>query len=188
MRHPLAALCLASLVAAPAGASDTYTFDPNHTFPIFEISHMGFSTQRGRFDKSYGWATLDLPARSGSVDLTIDTGSIDMGFADWNAHLLEDSFFDAAKYPTMTFHSDKLVFDGDRVVAAEGRFTLLGVTRPLTVTVSGFRCGANPMTHKDMCGADVTASFKRSDFGMTKFLPLVGDEVRIHVPLEAYRN
>ena len=188
MQKTLVALSMAVAQAMPAVAADNYVIDPNHTFPLFEVSHMGFSTQRGRFDKTYGWATLDSAAKTGSVNLTIDTKSIDMGFANWNAHMLEDSFFNADKFPTMTFTSDKLVFDGDKVVAAEGQFTLLGVTRPLTVTVSGFHCGANPMTRKDMCGCDVTATFKRSAFGMTKFIPLVGDEIRIFVPVEAYRN
>jgi polyisoprenoid-binding protein YceI len=188
MQKTLVALSLAAALAVPAFAADNYVIDPNHTFPVFEVSHMGFSTQRGRFDKTFGWATLDLAAKTGSVNLTIDTKSINMGFANWNAHMLEDNFFNADKYPTMAFTSEKLVFNGDSVVAAEGQFTLLGVTRPLTVAVSGFHCGANPMTRKDMCGADVTATLRRSDFGMTKFIPLVGDEIKIFVPVEAYRN
>jgi polyisoprenoid-binding protein YceI len=189
MKKPLTALALAAVLATPAfAASDSYTLDPNHTFPVFEVSHMGFSTQRGRFNKTSGQVTLDLAAKTGSVALTIDTKSLDMGFATWNTHMSDEGFFNVEKYPTMTFKSDKLVFDGDKVVAAEGQFTLLGVIRPLTVTVSGFHCGANPMNKKPLCAGDVTATFKRSDFGMTKFLPAVGDDIKISVPVEAYKN
>jgi polyisoprenoid-binding protein YceI len=182
------ALSLSILLAAPAFAADTYTIDPNHTWPVFEVNHLGFSNQRGRFDKTAGKVTLDLAAKTGSVDLTIDTRSLDMGFPQWNEHLAEEGFFDSAKYPTITFKSDKLIFNGNKVVAADGQFTLLGVTKPLRVAVADFRCGANPMNHKQLCGGNITATIKRSDFGMTKFLPAIGDEVKIYVPVEAYKD
>jgi polyisoprenoid-binding protein YceI len=188
MKKPLTALALAAALATPAFAADSYTFDPNHTFPVFEVNHLGFSTQRGRFNKTAGQVTLDLAAKTGSVILTIDTRSLDMGFAAWNTHVSEDGFFNVEKYPTMTFKSDKLVFEGNKVVAAEGQFTLLGVTKPLTVTVNGFQCATNPMNKKPLCAGDVTATIKRSDFGMTKFLPAVGDDIKIYVPVEAYKN
>ena len=82
-----------------------------------------------------------------------------------------EGFFNTAKYPTITFKSNKLVFEGDKVVAAEGDFTLLGVTKPVKLAVSNFKCGPNPMNKKEMCGADISTTIKRSDFGMTKYLP-----------------
>lgn len=179
---------LSALLAAPALAADSYTIDGKHTFPVFEVSHLGFSTQRGRFDKTTGKITLDLAAKSGSVDLSIDTTSLDMGLDVWKEHLSEEGFFNTAKFKTMAFTSDKLIFDGDTVVAAEGNFTLLGVMKPLRLSVANFRCGTNPMSKKAMCGADVTALIKRSDFGMTKYLPAIGDEVRISSPVEAYKD
>ncbi|MDD5612596.1 MAG: YceI family protein, partial [Gallionella sp.] len=136
-----AALILASLIAAPALASDHYTVDAHHTWPMFEVNHLGFTTQRGRFNQSAGDVTLDMTTHQGSVNLTIQTGSLDMGFDKWDEHLKSETFFNAAVFPTMQFTSNKLRFEGDKVVAAEGNFTLLGVTRPLTVNVSNFRCG-----------------------------------------------
>lgn len=186
--NKIAALLLASLISAPAIAADQYTVDAHHTWPMFEVNHLGFTTQRGRFNQSAGHITLDMAAKKGSVDLTIQTDSLDMGFDQWDEHMKADGFFNAAAFPTMQFTSNKLHFDGDKVVSADGDFTLLGVTRPLTVKVSNFRCGLHPMTHKQTCGADITATFKRSDFGMTKFVPAVGDEVKIFVPLEASKN
>jgi len=187
MNKPLAIL-LASLLAAPAWAADNYTIDPRHTWPVFEVNHLGFSTQRGRFDHTSGKITLDTATKKGSVELTIETASLDMGFDKWNEHMKSDEFFNVAQFPTIRFTSDKLVFDGDKVVAAEGSFTMLGVTKPLTVTVNNFRCAPHPMVKKPACGADITATLKRSEFGMTKYLSAVSDEVRISVPVEAIKD
>ena len=188
MNKIMIAIALASSVTVSAYAADSYTIDPNHTFPVFEVNHLGYSIQYGRFNKSSGNITLDMEARSGSVDLTIETASLDMGFAVWDEHMSADGFFNTAKFPTMTFKSNKLIFKDDKVVAAEGQFTLLGVTRPLTVSVSGFKCGDHPMNKKPMCGANIGGTIKRSDFGMTKSVPAISDEVKIHVPVEAYKN
>lgn len=180
---------LSAVLTAPAlAAPETYTVDPRHTWPVFEINHFGFSTQRGRFDKSSGKILLDRSAKSGTVDLAIETASIDMGLDKWNDHMKSEDFFNAAKFPLMSFKSTKLVFDGDKVVGAEGDFTLLGVTKPVKLTVSGFRCAPNPIAKKDACGADISTTIKRSDFGMTKYLPNVGDVVKIMVPLEAFKD
>jgi polyisoprenoid-binding protein YceI len=174
--------------ASPAHAADTFTFDPEYTIPVFEVGHLGFTTQRGRFDKMKGTASLDLAAKSGSVDFTVFTKSLDMGSKAWTIHVSSAGLFDVEKYPTMTFKSDKLVFEGDKVVAAEGQFTLLGVTKPLTVSLNHFACAPNPVNSKYMCAADVSAVIKRSDFGMTKYIPTVSDEIRISVPVEAYKD
>lgn len=187
MNKLLAAL-LASLLAAPACAADNYTIDSRHTFPVFEVNHMGFSTQRGRFNKSSGKVILDTAAKKGSVELVIETASLDMGLDKWDEHMKSDDFFNVAQFPTMRFTSDKLVFEGDKVVAAEGSFTLLGVTKPMTLTVSNFRCAPHPMVKKPACGADITATLKRSEFGMSKYVPGVSDEVRISAPVEAIKD
>lgn len=188
MKKVMFAIALASSVSVSAYAADSYTIDPNHTFPVFEVNHLGYSVQHGRFNKSSGVITLDMAGKSGSVDLTIDATSIDMGFPMWDEHMSADGFFNTAKFPVMTFKSNKLIFKDDKVVAAEGQFTLLGVTKPLTVNVKGFKCGENPMNKKLMCGANIGGTIKRSDFGMTKYVPAISDEVSIHVPVEAYKN
>jgi polyisoprenoid-binding protein YceI len=89
--------------------------------------------------------TLDLPAQEGSVDFTIHPRLIDMGSVAWTRHLSDPGLFNVAKYPTKNFRSDKLVFEGDKVVAAGGRFTMLGVTKPLNVEVKGVQCGSSPI-------------------------------------------
>lgn len=191
MKKTLTAASFAALTAAiatPAVAADTYAIDGKHTFPVFAINHLGFSVQHGRFDKTSGTITLDAAAKKGSIDLSIDTASINMGFEDWNKHMRSADFFNAEKFPTMTYKSDKLVFKGEKVVGAEGTLTLLGVSKPVKLAVTGFHCGTHPMTKAALCGANVTATIKRSEFGLSAYVPAVADEVQITVPVEAYRQ
>ena len=188
MKRIFTTVVLAAAMASPVMAADNYTIDGNHTFPVFEVNHLGFSVQHGRFNKSSGKITLDMAGKSGSVDLTIDTTSLDMGFPLWDEHMAADGFFNSAKFPTMTFKSKKLVFKDDKVVSAEGDFTMLGVTKPLTVTVNGFKCADNPMNKKPMCGANISGMIKRSDFGMTKYVGAISDDIKISVPVEAYKD
>lgn len=179
---------LAAVLAVPACAADTFTFDPEYTIPVFEVGHLGFTTQRGRFDKAEGKATLDFKEKKGSVEFTVYTKSLDMGSKAWTVHVSSEGLFNVEKYPTMTYKSDKLIFDNDKVIGAEGQFTLLGVTKPLNVTVNRFTCGANPVNKKFMCTGDIGATIKRSEFGMVKYIPTVSDEIQISVPVESYRN
>ena len=181
-------ILLATLFTLPAYAVDSYTIDPTHTWPTFEVNHLGYSTQRGRFDKSSGKITLDVAAKKGSVDITIDTDSLDMGFAKWNEHMKSPDFFDVKQHPSIHFVSDKLLFDGDKVVGAEGKFTLLETTRPLTLRVDNFNCAPHPMTHKMRCGGNISATISRTQFGMAKFVPLVSDEVKLYSPVEADKD
>jgi len=189
MKKVFASAIVASALAAPAFAAPVeYKIDSRHTFPVFEVNHLGFSTQRGRFNKAEGKVVLDREAKTGSVELDIDVESLDMGFEMWDEHMADEGFFDTANHPTMTFRSSELVFEGDKVVRAEGTLTLLGHTRPVTLTVSNFNCRPHPMFKKEACGADISTTIKRSDFGMTKLLPAVGDMVRIYSPVEAIRE
>jgi len=178
----------AALFALPAPAADSYTIDPTHTWPMFEVSHLGFSTQRGRFGKTTGKVVLDRTAKSGHIEISIDTTSIDMGFEAWNEKLRGPDFFSVVYFPTMTFVSDKLNFDGDIPVAATGELTLLGETRPVTLSIQRFSCGTHPYLRRAMCGAEVSATIRRSDFGMNRFLSNIGDEVLIRSPIEAFRD
>lgn len=188
MKKYLVISLVLSSIAASAFAADTYTVDPEHSLAYFDIARVGFSSQRGRFNKTSGKVTLDVPAKRGSVDFTIYTTSIDMGSAAWTRHLSDEGLFNVRHYPSMNFKSDKLVFDGNNVVAAEGRFTMLGVTKPLRLTVSNFQCGASPVDKRQVCSGNISASLKRSDFGLTKYIPAVSDEVSISVPVDAYKN
>jgi len=184
LKSPLC-IMLAALFAGSACAADNYTIDPTHTWPMFEVNHLGYSTQRGRFNRSSGKITLDVAARKGSVDITIETDSLDMGFAKWDEYMKNIGFFNVTQHPTIRFTSDKLLFDGEKVTGAEGNFTLLGTTRPLSLRVDNFRCSIHPLTRKMHCGADISATISRTQFGMAKFVPMIGDEVKLYSPVEA---
>lgn len=179
---------LAMTLAMPAFAADTYTIDPEYTIPAFEVEHLGFTTQRGRFDKTEGQVVLDFAAKKGIVEFTVYTNTLDMGSRAWTIHVSSAGLFNVEQFPTMTFKSDKLIFEGNKVVAAEGQFTLLGVTKPIKLMVNRFNCATNPLNKKPMCAADITATLKRSEFGMVKYIPAVSDEIKITVPVEAYKN
>ena len=179
---------LGVLLAVPAQAAETYTIDPRHTHPSYEINHFGWSLQRGRFDHVTGKITLDRVAKTGTVEVTIDAASISSGVAKLDEHLRNEDFFNVAKYPTMTFTSKQIVFDGDRPASVPGEFTLLGVTRPVTLTINAFHCAPNAFAKKDACGADAVATIRRTEFGMTKHAPGLGDEVKLLINVEAFRD
>lgn len=188
MKTQLAAILMTAAFALPASAADSYTVDPNHTYPNFEINHLGFSTMHGRFGATSGKIVLDAAARSGSIDITIDATSIDTGHAKRDTHLKSDEFFNVGKFPTLTYKATKLAFDGDKLTAADGELTLLGVTKPVRLAVTAFNCGPHPMNKKPMCGANATATINRSEFGLSKYVPAVGDEVKITIEVEATKD
>ena len=180
----LTTLMSASVLAAP----ETYVIDNSHTYPRFSYSHFGFSTQLSRFDKTSGSITIDRTAKTGSVNVTIDTPSVDTGHAVFNEHIQGADFLDTAKYPTATFISDKVNFAGDKVASVEGVLTLKGISKPVTLTVTSFQCMPHPMLKKDACGANATATVKRTEFNMGKYAPHVGDEVTLSIAVEAVKE
>lgn len=174
--------------AATAGAAEQYTIDPAHTFPRFEVSHFGFSTHRGQFNSTAGKLMLDRAAKSGSIEITVQTASVGTGDPRLETELRSEKFFNVEKFPQMTFKSKNLKFNGELLASAEGELTLLGVTRPLTLTITQVKCGIHPLNKKDDCGAEVTGSLKRSDFGMKTFIPMIGDEITLRIQVEAWKD
>lgn len=159
----LAALASAGTFAAPV----TYVLDPSHTYPSFEADHMGgLSVWRGKFDASSGTVVLDKDAKSGTIDVTVDVGSIDFGMPKLNEHAKSPDIFDVAKYPTATFKGKFTKFNGSAPTQAEGTFTMHGVTKPLTLNINQFLCKMSPMTKKEVCGADASATLNRADYGV----------------------
>lgn len=168
MRKSLIAFAAIATLAAGAAQAESasYAIDPSHTYVTFEISHFGTSTNRGRFDKKEGTVQLDRTGKSGKVDLTIDTTSINTGFEAFNKHLQSADLFDAAKFPTMKFSSDKFTFSGDKVSEVAGNLTLLGKTGPVVLKATNFNCYQNPMLKREVCGGDFEATIDRTQWGM----------------------
>ncbi len=188
MKKIVALTLAASLSSVAHAAAETYVIDTNHTKPRFEYSHFGYSIQLSRFDTTSGTITLDRAAKTGAVDVVIDAKSVDTGYPLFNGHLQEEDFFDTAKHPTIAFKSNKLKFDGDKVVSVDGELTVKGITKPVTLTVISFLCMPHPIVKKDACGATATAQIKRSDFNMAKYVPNVSDEVTLTIPVEAIKR
>jgi polyisoprenoid-binding protein YceI len=184
----IAAILVSVALPLSAFAADSYTIDPLHTFPRFRINHLGFSTMQGRFDKTSGKVTLDRAAKTGSVELAIETASVSTGFVKRDDHLKSPDFFNAAEFPTITYKSTAIHFKGDTPSSVDGNLTISGVTKPVTFTIDAFNCGANPMNKKEECGADASADIKRSDFGVKYGVPNIGDDVKLILEIEAIKD
>lgn len=186
MKKTLIAALFTSLIAGPAFATpQTYVLDPTHSFPRFSYDHMGMSKQILRFNKTTGAVVLDKDANQAHVDVTIDMTSIDTGFGLFDEHIQGEDFLDTTQYPTATFKSTQVVFEGDQPVSIEGDLTIKDVTKPVTLTVTSFFNGPHPMLEKDAIGANATTVIKRSDFNAGHFAPAVGDDVTLDIALEA---
>ncbi|HRL20267.1 YceI family protein [Alcaligenes sp. SDU_A2] len=181
-----AALAMGSAAQA---APVTYQVEPSHTFVRFSYKHLGLSTQLHRFDTIQGTVVLDPQAKTGKIDMTVDTRSVDTGFPVFDEHIQRPDHFDTAKYPTATFTSSDIVFDGDKPVAAKGDLTIKGITKPVTLTIDSFlSMPKHPMLGKPALGADAQTQIKRSDFNMGANVPYVGDDVTISIALEAIQQ
>lgn len=182
------AIAFSAFSAAASAAPETFNIDPGHTLPRFEYNHLGYSFQQHRFDKTSGKIVLDRAAKTGSVDVTIDAKSVNTGYALFNGHIQAEDFFHTEKYPTITFKSTAVRFDGDKPVAVDGNLTIKGVTKPVTLTVTHFHSMPHPMLKKDAIGANAVTKLKRSDFNMPKNVPYVSDEVTLSIAVEAVKE
>ena len=186
----IAMAAVSSMLATMAQAqSASYALDPAHTYVTFEIAHFGTSTNRGRFDKKEGTVQLDKAAKTGKVEVTIDSTSINTGSAAFNKHLKSADFFDAAKYPTIKFTGDKFTFNADKVSQIAGNLTLLGKTQPVTLKATQFNCYTNPMLKREVCGGDFETTIDRTQFGMNYGLDWgFPKEVRLIIQAEAIKQ
>ena len=188
LKHLIVAMLATSAATLACAAPETYAIDPGHTYPSFEADHMGISVLRGKFNKTSGTVVLDRAAKTGSIDITIETDSLDFGHDKLNAHAKNADMFDVPKFPTATYKSKSITFKGDVPVSVDGELTLHGVTKPVTLTINKFKCIDHPMLKKEVCGADASAEFKRSDFGINYGLPRFAPEVKLQIEVEAVKN
>ena len=190
MRLQMIIGALAAAAAMPALAQETYVLDATHSQPSFEATHLGYTTQFGSFGKAAGKVTLDRAAKTGTVDVTIDAASVKTFDTRLDAIVKGERFLNVEKFPTVTFKSSSLKFDGDKVTGVDGDLTMLGVTKPVTLAVSNFSCADNPFNKKPMCGGNATGTIKRSDWGMAQGVQTQtpGDVLTLRIPIEAYKE
>jgi polyisoprenoid-binding protein YceI len=173
--------------AALPAAAQTYNVDPRHTHITWAVSRLGALTFRGKLVRNSGKVVLDAGAGKGEVEILFDMRGQVTG-NELDANLMIASLFNVAKFPTASFKSNKFAFKDQSPTSIEGELTLLGVTKPVTLTVTQFRCGEHPMTRQSFCGADATATIKRSDWGMTSWISIASDEVKLDIAIEAYKQ
>src|ERR1700729_2930621 len=165
---PLYALLAVFLGATSASAaSATYSVDPDHTHPSFEVDHFGgLSVWRGTFKKASGTVELDTAAGTGTVDVLIDTATVDFAHDKLNAHVSGPEMLDVSKYPTAEYKGKFVEFANGAPKTISGNLTLHGVTKPVTLNINSFKCIEHPMLKKQVCGADASGTFNRADFGV----------------------
>jgi len=182
--------CLAITVVTEASAAgagqQTYRIEPELTSAEFAVSHLGLSKQRGHFARTRGTIVLDPQAHDGRIDLVIDATSVDTGWPARDEFLKGEDMFDTARFPVVTFRSTQLTFDDSRLVAVAGELTMHNVTRTVVLSVGRIDCGRTP-DDREGCGADVATTIKRSEFGMSYALGLVGDEIDLSFQVTAFR-
>ena len=195
LRMRLVAVVLAASSAATA-APVTYKIDPNHTHPLVELDHFaGLSTWRGLFKTTSGTITVDREHATGTVEVVVDTASIDFGhdklnqiavrtkIGDWNG-------LDVENFPTASFHGTLGGFRDGAPTRVEGELTLRGVTRPLSLRIESFKCiPDHPIVKREVCGADAFGSFNRAQFGINTGVQYgFRQEVTLRIQVEAIRQ
>jgi len=173
---------------APALAAEDFVLDPGHTFPSFEIRHHGVSLMRGKFNRSQGRVLLDPSGPASHIEVRVDASSGDTGHDGLNQKLLGSNFFNTAQFPEIRFVSNEVAFRDGKPVSASGNLTLLGATRPVILEIRDYTCTRQFLTLRPLCGADVHTTIRRSDFGMNYGIPLIGDEVKLVIEVEGFRE
>ncbi len=191
MRRSLTTLATVAALAAaalPAHAA-SYVTEPTHTVAMFEIDHFGAGVNRVRFDKEEGTIQFDPAAKTGRVELSIDTASLSSGVPPFDRHLKSAEMFDAEKHPTIKFVGDKFHFDGNKVSAVDGQLTIKGKTNPVTLKATQFACYQSPMLKREVCGGNFEATIDRTQWGLDYGLGMVtGKDVKLIATVEAVKQ
>ena len=186
----VAAATLMTLVTTGAQAqAASYAIDPSHTYATFEITHFGTSTNRGRFDKKEGSVQFDRAGKTGKVEITLDTTSINTGNAQFDKHLKSAEILKTEQFPTAKFVGDKFSFNGDKVSEVAGTLTLAGKTNPVTLKANNFNCYQSPMLKREVCGGDFETTITRSQYGVSYGLDWgFPDAVKLIIQVEAVKQ
>jgi polyisoprenoid-binding protein YceI len=166
MKKIVMSALLCALASAAIAAPVTYKIDPAHTFPSFEADHMGISVWRGKFNANSGKVVLDKAKQSGTIEVEIDTASVDFGHDALNTWAVGTEFFDAAKHGPARYTGKLAGFKKGVPTQVVGALTLRGVTRPVNLKLNLFKCIPHPLHKRDLCGADAVGVIKRDEFGL----------------------
>ena len=187
MKLPLSLAIGLTACGLASAAPVTYKVDPDHTYPSFEADHMGgVSVWRGKMTRSVGTITLDKEAGAGSVDVTVDLGSIDFGQRQLNNWAKGPQFFDTQQNASAVYRGRLDAFVNGAPTQVVGELAMRGVTRPMTLKINSFKCVPHPLLKRDLCGADAAGSFDRNDYGLGAFKDYgFKTEVQLRIQVEA---
>lgn len=186
MKRPLLAAALAIVAGTTFAAPLTYNVDANHTDVVATWSHFGFSNPIAHFGKVEGTITYDAANVGASrVEVTIPLSGLNSHVEAFDEHLRSDDFFDAEKYPTITFKSTSVKAAGKGKLKVTGDLTIKGITKPVMLDVTVNKTGVQPLAKREAAGFGATAKIKRSDFGLGLYAPNVSDEVKLTITTEA---
>jgi len=193
MTSPLSSLLIGLTATASipsVSAADRFRIDPDHTFVHFTVVHTGVSSIHGRFAVTKGEATVDAAQKLATVTVEIEPRSVDTGVKKLDGILAGELFFDVARFKTARFSGKATRFAGDAPAEFEGEVTIKGVTQPVHLAAEHFVCKevAILTLKRFVCGGDLSTTLKRSDFGLSKYLTMVSDEVRIQISVEAIKE
>ena len=189
MKKALVSVCAGMALSTAWAEPETYVFDTQHTYPNFEVGHMGYSVRRGWFEKTEGTVTIDRAAGKGEMLVEIDPASINTGLPIRDNIVRSDKFgfLDVLKFPKIVFRSNQFEFEGQELKKIKGDLTIKGVTKPVELTMVSMRCGEHPMKKVPMCGGEARTSIQKKDYGEFGG-GILGDEIRIALEFEAYRK
>lgn len=173
--------------ALPIQAAETYTIDPNHSYVLWHVNHFGFSNPSGKWLAEGTIEVDEKKPQDAKLNVKINTANINTGIPKLDEHLKGTEFFDVAQYPTATFVSNKIQLTGKNTAKITGTLTVHGVSKPVTLDVKLNKVGISPITDKKTAGFTATGKLKRSDFGISAYLPGLGDEVKLDIEAEAYK-
>jgi polyisoprenoid-binding protein YceI len=184
------AIFAALTIVSTSSTAATYTLEPNYTQAVVHWDHLGFSTPSATLGQGAGTLEFDQadPTKS-SIKVSIPLSSLNTNVPELDEHLRSADFFDAAKFPTATFASTTIAKgDAPNKLVVNGDMTMHGVTKPVTLAVTVVRIGVNPRNNLPTIGLDATTTLKRSDFGLGKFVPQVGDAIPMRVIAQAVES
>ncbi|MHB1084826.1 MAG: YceI family protein [Thiobacillus sp.] len=186
MKHLALLTILAAFSTAAQAAPETYVIDNSQTSSQFSLYYLGVSNQTHKFEKVSGMVMFDPVTKTGSAEVSIDASSVNTGHSALNNQLQTAAFFDTANFPSITFKSGKVVLDGEQS-SMSGELTIKGVTKPVTLAISGFQCAQDPTFKVESCGANATVTVKRSDFNMGKYTFLASNEITLNLAIKAVK-
>jgi len=175
-----AALLLAGNAPCAQSAPQAYAIEPAHTVVSFEVRNLGIAKRRGLFDSVSGRVLLDAQAGNGSVDIVVNALSVATGDPATRTFLRGKSFLNVEQYSQIIYKAGRVAFEQGRPVRIDGELTLLGVTKSVSLSISGYTCEGGP-SGASRCVLDAATTFRRSDFGMNHYMTLVSDDVRLAI-------